>query len=192
MNGSKKKWVEVLTPEFRVSFPNVFKAKSQFAGQPEKYNCVMLFDKKADLKKMQAAITEVLVDNFGADKTKWPKGLRMPFRDGDEKEFAGYAGCVFVNASSMQKPGLVDQRRNDIISEEEFYAGCYARAQLSVFYYDKAGNKGVSFGLMNVQKIRDGERFSGRKDAADVFEDVESGSDEAANYEKPEKDFFMS
>ena len=44
---------------------------------------------------------------------------------------------------------------------------------MSVFAYDKAGNRGISFGLNNVQKLGDGERLDGRLKAEDDFDPIE-------------------
>lgn len=174
-----------MTPEFRTSYPNVFKAKS-FEGQEPKYGLTMLFSKKADISKLKKAAFNAAVEKWGEDKAKWPKKLRLPFRDGDAEkaDMKGYPGHIFVSASSKQKPGVVDQRREAILDEQAFYAGCYARATLIAFAYDRAGNVGVSFSLQNVQKLRDGERFSGRKAAEDEFDAVEDASDDASAYGK--------
>lgn len=168
----------VRTPEFRVSFPFVLKPQQpKKADRDPKYSVVMLFKKGADLSKLKAAVDAVLIDKYGS-KEKIPKGLRMPFRDQGEKEFPGYeAGAIFITATSKQRPGLVDQNVNDIFDETQFYAGCYAHATVRPFYYEAEGNKGVAFGLQNVQKLRDGESLSGRLKAADEFEAVDGGTE---------------
>lgn len=188
MDIEKKK---CLTPEFRVSFPHVFEKHSGFKEQEPKYSIVMLFPKNYDLKELKRAAFNAAIEKWGP-KEKWPKNLRMPFRDGDEKQdLQGYEGCYFISASSKQKPQVVGNKKIDgqfphITKEDDtFYAGCYARATLIAFAYDKLGNKGVSFSLQNVQKLKDGEPFSGRKNADDEFDEVEDaeGSDSAENYE---------
>ena len=180
---------KITTPEFRVSFPAVFKPKS-FEGQEPKFSIVMLFDKKnkEKLAALNEAIKLAATEKWGADKAKWPKNLKTPIRDGDEKELDGYAGHYFVTASSKQRPGLVDNKLNPILGEDEFYAGCYARATLQAFAYDTAVNKGVSFGLQNIQKLRDGDSFTGRRKAEDDFEAVDDGSDDASNYSNDNSD----
>lgn len=162
---------KVKTPVFRVSFPQVFEAKSFNNGEP-KYSVVMIFDKKADLREMKRILKEAAHERFGA---KLPPNLKDAFRDGKEKaHLQGYGeDVVFCTASSKQRPGLVDQKVQPIVDRDEFYAGCYARATVSAFAYDTNGNKGVSFGLNNIQKVRDGERFDGRTDATDDFEEVD-------------------
>jgi hypothetical protein len=177
-----------MTPEFRASFPHLFEAKS-FEDQPPKFSIVMLFPKNVDLKELKRAVFNAATEKWGA-KEKWPKNLRMPFRDGEEKsDLQGYAGHTFVSASSKasNQPQVIGNKKIDgqfprLTNEAEFYAGCYARATLIAFAYEKMGNKGVSFSLQNVQKLRDGEAFSGRKNADDEFEEVEDGSDNAENY----------
>lgn len=175
-----------ITPEFRVSFPNVFQAKLNDLSGKEEYSLVALFPKGADLtvlKEMAQA----------AAKAKWPKGLpanfRSPFRKQDEREKVneengekympdGYVkGAIFMNLKSQRQPGIVDQNRQPIISAEDFYAGCWARASITCYAYDQKGNRGVSFGLSNLQKVRDGEPFSGRRKAEDEFSAIEGATD---------------
>lgn len=183
MDIEKKKVSGRDCPEFRVSFPHVFEKHSGFEGQEPKFSVVMLFSKKADLSALKRAVQNAAIEKWGP-KEKWPKNLRMPFRDGNEKsDLQGYKDTIFISASSKQRPGVVDQRREPITEESEgFYAGCYARASLIAFAYDTAGNKGVSFSLQNLQKLRDGEKFSGRRSAEEDFDSVEDGSDDASNY----------
>lgn len=173
---------KVITPEFRVSFEHVFDAHA-FKGAEAKYSITMLYDKSADLAAMKKAVRNAAVEKFGPD---WKnKGLRLPFRNGDEKtDMDGYAGKIFISASTKQRPQVIDAKKSPLTKEDgAFYSGCYARASLIAFAYDHLGNKGVSFSLQNVQKLRDGERFSGRKNAVDEFDSVEDGSDDESNYD---------
>lgn len=180
MDIAKKKCT---TPKFRVSFPHVFKAHAFDESQDAKFSLTMLFDKTTDLKELKRAVFNAATEEWG-DKTKWPKNLRMPFRDGSEKsDMDGYEGKIFVNASSKQRPGVISGDRSPIAEEDNsFYAGCYAHATLIAFAYDKMGNKGVSFSLQNIQKMGDGKPFSGRKAAEDEFDSVEDESDDPSNY----------
>lgn len=165
---------KVMTPKFRVSFPSVFKARADFEGQEPKFSIVMLFDKATDISALKQLAQSVVLEKWGPDKAKWPQNLRSPFRDGDVEGNGkdGYTGVIFVRASSKTRPGLVDQEKVQILEESDFYGGCYARATINAFAYDKAGNKGVAFGLQNIQKLADGEPFSGRTKAEDDFDAV--------------------
>lgn len=172
----------LMTPEFRVSFAHVFKPQPAMdEGKDPKFGITMLFAPDADLSKLKAAAS-------AAAKAKWgdniPANMRSPFRDQGEKNLEGYVpGAIFINATSKQRPGLVDAGVNDIIDETEFYSGCYARATVNAFAYEArnpAGavvNRGVAFGLNNVQKLRDGEPFSGRTKASEDFEAVDGGGE---------------
>lgn len=182
----------IMTPEIRVSFAHVFHPQANPANPnaEKKYSMAHLFphpDKMTPAykkeyavftAKIKAAIEKAIADKWGAKK---PANLRMPFRDQGEKTFDGYeAGAVWFNASSKNKPGLIDAGNNDIIDESEFYSGCYARSTLRVYAYDTAGNRGVGIGLQNIQKLRDGEPLSGRLKAQDEFEPVAGAALEQA------------
>jgi len=195
MSTKKTEFVKCMSPKFRASFAQVFTPKSMEGSTVEKYSVVMLFDKEAqatpEYKAMKAAAKKKLVEKFGADEKKWPANLKNPFRSGAEKsgKYEGYTDdVIFVTASSLakNKPGIVDNNRQDIISEEGFYSGCYARATINPYAYSKAGNNGVAFGLLNIQKLGDGEPFSGKTAAKDDFEAVEVESDFASNDDNSE------
>jgi hypothetical protein len=148
----------------------------------------MLFPKTADLSAMNACIKAGMVSKFGVDEKKWPKGWISPIKDGDEKsDQPGYAGHWVVLASSSKdyRPGVVDKDRQPITEEDQtFYAGCYARAQIFASGYDYLGKRGVTLRLQNVQKLADGERFSGRKSAQDVFDayQEDDSSEDSSSY----------
>jgi hypothetical protein len=193
MATDKKSSVEAkkcVTHEFRLSFPALITPKS-FEDQAAKYSLTMLFPKSVDLGKpaagqansLKKAAFNAATEKWGP-REKWPKNLRMPFRDGDvdRSETDGYAGHFFVSASSKNQPGIVGPSLQPILNERDIYAGCYCRAEVIAFAYDTKGNKGVSFSLQNVQKLRDGEPFSGRKDAASVFDSVEDTSEDEGSY----------
>jgi hypothetical protein len=167
---------KVLTPVFRVAFPSVFKARMPRDGKGEpKFELVMLFPNGTDISALKKIAA-------GAAREKWgdkiPPGLRSPFRDGKEKaDLDGYGpGITFVRASTKSRPGVAKKVAGvvqPIIDEAEFYGGCYAVATVHAFAYDNSGNKGVSFGLENVFKVKDGAPFSGRKSVESDFADVD-------------------
>jgi len=157
--------LKAVTPPFRVSFPAVFEASSYQGGDP-KYSVVMLF----------------YPDKFKKLIKDLPGNFKKPLRDGAEKaHLDGYGeGMMFGTASSKQRPGLVDRTKQPILTEEEFYPGCWARATITAYPYDNVG-KGVAFGLHNLQKLGDDENFTGRVAAEDDFgddaDDVWQGAD---------------
>lgn len=174
---------KVVTPEARASYVTVFKPKA-FKDQDPKYSIVLIFDEGTDMTKIKVAVRNAVVEQFGGDKTRWPKKFKLPFRDGAEREDTeGYGpGKIFITATSKSQPGLVNNRLEKIINEQDFYSGCWCRAELIAFWYDTNGNKGVSFSLQNLQKVRDDKAFSGKKNAEDVFDAIDNGSDDPASY----------
>ncbi len=170
MAGSTKD-NKVTTPEFRASFPTLFKAQS-YEGGKEKFSVIMVFPKTTNLTEMKAAAKAAAVAKW---PTQLPANLRSPFRDGSDKgDLPGFGpDVVFITATSLRKPGLVDRQLQHIIEPERFYAGCYARATVSAFAYDTAGNKGVAFGLHNVQFMHDGDSLAGGTPAENDFDALE-------------------
>lgn len=197
----KSEDVQIQTPEFRVSYPSVFKP----AELSKKYELVAIFQ-VAETEKSKAAGTKVVsieslkelcrnvaIEKYGVDRAKWPKIgdgvglLKFPFRDGGtepgHKDKDGYGpGTIFVTLSSKtQKPGIVESfagpdgvRPAPLAAESDFYAGCYARAVVNAYWWEFAGKFGISLGLQNIQKLRDGERFGGRSNAADSFAPIDA------------------
>lgn len=185
------------TPKFQVSFPHVFKPHAMRKNQEAKFQITMLFDKDADLSAMKRAVHKARVEAWGPDKNEWPKH-RSPFRNGDKKkgDLAGYKGKIYVNAraKAASPPQIIDRRKNEITEESgEFYAGCFAHATLIAFKYGnpKEGIKdGIAFSLQNIQKLKDGPKFSGKKDAGDEFDEIEEEDDEESeDSEEKEEDW---
>ena len=177
--ATKEKQPKLMTPEFRVSYPYVFEPYQNEDGGAPKFKITMLFPKGTDLSKMMASAK-------AAADAKWPKkkpkGLRNPFRDGDDEkpDTDGYTNMTFVTASSKYRPQVVDENVTPLVDGNDFYPGCWARATVTAFAYDVAGNKGVSFALSNVQKLRDDASFGNRTNAADDFDAIEGETETVA------------
>jgi hypothetical protein len=179
---------KILTPKFRVSFPNIFKPSSFGEGEP-KYSVTMLFEKGADLSKMKKLMNKTIKEKWGSNP---PKKMKKPFRKGSEKDLEGYDDdTIFVTCSSKMPVGLVDRDRQPILSESDFYAGCYAHATVTCYSWDNNFGKGVAFGLQNIQKLEDGEPFSGRSNPEDDFEVLDGEIDdyEEDDYEEDDDMF---
>lgn len=178
-----KKGSRLLTPKFRVSFPQVFE-KVSFKDGAARYSVVGLFYPKqfseADTARWQAIRTklaEVCKEFFKKDlKTmKIDRGFKIPFHRGDEKTYQGYGDpdMIYVSmANSKRRPQILDVDKSPITAEnpEAFYAGCWARASVNPYAFDKIG-KGVAIGLANIQKLGDDDSFEGFTSAEDDFGD---------------------
>lgn len=177
---------------FRLSFPAIFETKKKMDGETDEYSCVMLFPKGTDLAPLKKLVFDAITAKWGADKKNWPGNLRgiqdwkthlsttgkdgWPFRDGDVQDYDGYGGMISVRASSSRRPVVFDRQVQPILDKEEVYAGCYCHASISAFawHHQKSGNKGVSFSLLGLQKVKDGEPFARSANASDFepFEDM--------------------
>lgn len=188
--------VTLQTPRFRVSHPAIFEM-TEFKGKSQ-YALTMLFPSTTDLKPLKAAARLCLVAHFGPDQKKWPQqatgDLWLPFRDGNKEKpgVDGYEDAIFVKAvNKKNRPGLVGTQRGPdgkllrITEPSDFYAGCYARAEVRASLYLTAANKGgISFILLNVQKLADGEPFgAGQASPESVFDDVTDSSEDPSSYE---------
>lgn len=181
---------KVTTPVGICSYPALFapKAQSNKAGAKAKYSLTIVFtpeqQKTPEYEALKQAALEAGRKKFGADfEAKVLKGsYKWAIRkDGEEK---GYGkGTTFINLRSDGKPGVVSRfagpdGKPQVITAEmqvpgnpnEVYPGCLVRASVSAYGYDTDGNRGVSFGLNNVQKMGEGARIDGRKAATEEFE----------------------
>ena len=52
-------------------------------------------------------------------------------------------------------------------------SGDYANVSVNFYGYDADGRRGIAAGLGNIQKVCDGERLTGRANAANDFEALE-------------------
>ena len=75
-----------------------------------------------------------------------------------------------------------DRNNADVIDDSEVYPGRWARATIQPFYYDTDGNRGISFGLENVQLLRNDEPIGGgsRAKPTDEFAPVDTGDSSGA------------
>ena len=164
---------KVVTGLVRLSYVHLFEPSSINEGDDKKYSVSLLIKKSdtATIAKIEAAVNAA--KELG--KSKWggkiPAKLKLPLRDGDEDrpDDEAYAGHYFLNASSKNKPGVVDHNTQPVLDQEEVYSGCYGRASINFYAFDASGNKGIAAGLNNVQKLKDGEPLAGSSSAEEDF-----------------------
>jgi len=185
------------TPVGMSSFVHLFTARAVTPGSEPRFSMNILFDAEAqkspEYKALKAEVAAVV-------KEKWPSGapsgLRSPFRDAGEKDYAGYeAGVVYINPWSKQKPGIVDGRLQDVHAADDVFPGQLVKATIRPFAYENSGNKGVSFGLQNVQIVKsDMPRLDGKKAANSDFDalDIVDLESETENSKTSEADPFDS
>jgi len=177
-----KKDTKIVIGPLRLSYPKLFVPEANDKGVL-KYSAAFLVP-KSDTKTIAAINAAVEAAKVVGLTTKWnnkiPPNLKMPLRDGDvEKDAPEYAGHMFFNANSNNKPIVLDRAKNKL-DEDKFgeiiYAGCYVYASFNAFAFDEKGNRGLSLGLQGVMKWKDGERLAGGGSVAD-FDGIEAEPD---------------
>ena len=181
----------LITPDFRGAYVQVFRAKAQQnedgTMSAAKFSIRACFPPNADLSGLKAAAKQATVDKWGADDTKWPKTLRSPFRLNEEldKPVGGLDDdwtIMTFSAPETSRPGLVDNKNQDIIDETDAYSGAWYIAQVNAYAYEKKGNKGVTFGLLNLRKQKDDEPLGNSKQkASKAFEAFGAPAGQPAN-----------
>lgn len=166
---------QMVTCKARIGFANIMNPKVPMGrkdGQP-KYSCTVYIPKTetACVEAMMAAKDEAAQNGVA---TKWggkmPNPVKVPIYDGDRPDAGPEAkGCWEMRCSSTNKPGVVDENLNPILSPDAVYSGCYGRADVNFYAYNSDGNKGVAIGLNNFQKLGDGERLGGGRSAEEAF-----------------------
>ena len=178
---ASRKETKVITGKVRLSYAHLFEPYGM-DGQEAKYSVSVIIP-KTDTETLKAIkeATELAKKN-GVSKWngKVPANLKTPLRDGDTErpDDEAYAGCYFLNASSKNRPGVVDQNVQPVMDANEVYSGCYARVSINFYAFNASGNKGIAAGLGNVQKLEDGEPLGGFTRAEDDFDSVETAEDD--------------
>lgn len=177
---------KVVTGKVRFSFEHIFVPQQNDDGGDPKYSITMLIPKSdtVTMNKIRAGIKEA-ADNFRARNgaASLPQNPSTTLHDGDGLRPSGdpfgpeCKGCYVMTVSSKQKPVVVDAARNPIIDTSEIYSGCYGRVSFNFYAYNSHGKKGISAGLLAVQKLSDGEPLGTRGSADDFADDFQNDDD---------------
>lgn len=173
---------KVITGKVRLSYPHLFTPKAANENAEPKYSASLIIPKSdtKTLEKIEKAIETAKQEGIGKFGGKIPAVLKEPLRDGDAErpDDPAYADSYFLNASSKNAPGVIDQSKRKLTSDDDIYAGCYVRASLNFYAFNASGNRGIAVGLNNVQKWADGERLSGGASADEDFDVIEIEEDD--------------
>src|SRR5215467_3808953 len=173
--------VNLRTPIGILSFPVLFTPRPVVPGGEPRFSINLLFDQAAqkttEWAAMKRAVAQTIDDEWGSGKSQdaaFIKRLKLPFLACKDQPYDGYdiPGGMFIRPWTKNKPGVVDAARQEITVPGDVWAGQVVRATVSPFAYEQTGNRGVSFGLANVQICRtDTRRLDGRRAAKDDFDD---------------------
>lgn len=176
---------KITTGIVRFSFTHLTEPYAISDGQEPKYQTMILIPKSD--KKTYEKIVNAQKEAFKDEAQGKLKGLtfdktKTTLKDGDDVagERPECADHWTMNVSTKNKPEILGTQRDAdgklkaITDDEEIYSGMYGRVSLNFFAYNSNGNKGISCGLNNVQKTKDGDVLGGgRTNAQDDFADWE-------------------
>lgn len=173
---------QITTGRVRLSYVKIFSADPETG----KYSTTLLIPKsdKATLTKIQKAMDAAKAVYLSRNPgKKLPSNMDTILHDGDgEKPNGGNygpecRGCMVMNTSTKNKPVVVYSDKTPMTDSSELYSGCYGRAIINFYVYDRNGNKGISGGLNGIMKLSDGEPLSGGvvtdADWDDDFDDMD-------------------
>jgi hypothetical protein len=174
----------LMTPKCRMAWSALL-AASKMVGDDgvAKHDITLLIPKGADIEVLKTAAAESATEKFGA-KAK-SMSLRHPFRKTAEKDQLAELAedfPLYITCRSKDRPGVVGPNGKPVDDPEQIYPGRWVRASIQAFGYEKKGNKGVSFGLQNVQLLDHDDPLAiggGRVSAEAEFDAVEVAGDES-------------
>lgn len=180
---------KVVTNKVRFSYAYLFEPQPSFSGGDPKYSVTLLIP-KSDTVTLNAikAAQQAARDNFCARNgaNALPAQFNHTLHDGDGLRDSGEEygpeckGHYVITVNTKNKPAIVDSAGNVILDASEVYSGCYGRASINFYGYSVNGKKGVSAGLLGIQKLHDGEPF-GSVGSANDFNDGFKDPDSSAN-----------
>jgi hypothetical protein len=164
--------MKLVLKNVRLSFPSLYKTEEYGGQDTGKFGATFLIDKKdPQAKEIKAIIKKVAEEEFGSPL---PKGITNCLKDGDEKEYEGYAGNFSIKGTTKRRPILVDEHKTPIAEEDgRLYPGCFVNASLSVWAMNNSFGKKVLAALNGIQFAGPGDAFGAVNDALDDFDDIQ-------------------
>lgn len=154
----------VRTGIVRASYAHVDKPVAAVAGGDEKYSLAVLIakDDKETLDVIEKGISNAIEqgrDKFGG-KIPNKAALKLPLRDGIERNDEAYQDCMFINTNNRTQPQVIDADRHKA-DPSIIYSGCYCRVTINFYTFNVNGNRGVGASLGNIQFVEDGDPLGG-------------------------------
>lgn len=188
----------LVTAKGRTAWFAVFSPRKAKGNTGEgKYEYNIAFPKAADHSVLKEAALEAgkgkFAKAFKDAAGKWPSAVKSPFKrtaDNDKLVAALEAEGktaddfpIYFSARSKDKPGIVGPNgKSDGIEPEHVYQGRWAKMTMDAYAYDTGGNKGVTFGLKNIQLLDNDDEWSlggARASAESEFEAAEGAGDDS-------------
>jgi len=199
VDAKRKKTV---SPECRGSYVNILEARPLPNSEELAWGMQCMFPKNdvvtAWVEELKQIYAQVLIDKFGDKKAREMAKVisaknSFPVRDGDNPEDAGslanadqLKGHYFINTNNrFRQPYIIGPMGKavdpDTLGVDDIYSGAWYRVMLEFWYYDKAGNKGISTSIAGLMKTRDDDNLGAGTSKGEAEEGFGGFADEAAS-----------
>ena len=180
----------------RIAYPHLFEPYAYQDGPNPKYEATFMIpkDDEDQLASLRQAVKAAAARKWEGKK---PSELHNPIKDGDELSTEAFNGHWIVVARSKPRdggggrPGVVLPNLQPA-NPEDIQSGDFVNADVNAYAYDTSGNKGVSFGLNNVQLCMKGDRIgAGKSRPENVFDALQTaGSPEQSGEGGDDENWF--
>lgn len=173
---SKTEGGEIVTPQFRLLYPNVYKTEIGMKKEDTgKYSIKMCFIDEVDLSVLRKEI-KLCADEYYKDGM--PKDATYPIKEGKFKAGkAGYDGATWTMGAKTQYTfSVMDAKNENEITEDDglVYPGAIFRALVQPYGYTYMGKTGITLGLRGLQFVKHGTKIAGGTQAQDAFSVVDT------------------
>lgn len=185
----------VFIKDARLSFPALAEPRESMKGKGDKkYQATFILDKDNSCVKTIKEATVRIAQAYFKDKTKQVLANtdKLPLKDGDRRGIDGYEGKLYVKASSLYPPDLVDANPRHKITDpkeiaDKFQAGFRVNGYIDLFPYDVPAARGISASLISVQFAAYDDTFGGATKPDDsAYPDCSEQADASAKTESPD------
>ena len=162
---------KVVTGSVKLNYVNIKEARSNALSSEPKYSITIIIHKESNtMDKIYEGIYNATKNGLDIWDGKVPDNLITGLKDGDATGRKEYEDSFYINATSKYRPQVVDKDLK-ILSPDELYNGCLGRVSINFYPYNhkESGNCGISCELLNLQKLKDGEKIVNRASAVDDF-----------------------
>ena len=168
---------KVVTGSVKLNYVNIKEARSNALSSEPKYSITIIIHKESNtMDKIYEGIYNATKNGLDIWDGKVPDNLITCLKDGDATGRKENEDSFYINATSKYRPQVVDKDLK-ILSPDELYNGCLGRVSINFYPYNHkdSGNCGISCELLNLQKLKDGEKIVNRASAVDDFSVVDDG-----------------
>lgn len=180
------------SPKCRLSFAqSLFTARAPDPKKPDvkKFGCTLIFE-KSDGSILEKYLRETIMGQWGekgVERAKIKKiknpillGWADEAKDDDGKFKPGLGpDKIYLRVSTAtidgvpQPPAVWYKDPNVHEKEDVVFSGCFVKAVLNAYAWTHdTGGDGVSFGLVGIQKMHDGDRLGGERPSATKYHET--------------------